>query len=197
MKVLPLVLHLPEGLRPSAVIIAGCDLFNLLSFLLLLHYIWIDTPAPVLPLAQVLHKKISPGRFTQRLITDFIRSYCLFEWTTCPVKEKRKTQKRKRLHLKVSYLCALGSSWLTSPVYWGLCDLNAALQLLFCHGTQHTANFSKKGEQILMNLRWFTVKHKCLENNFPKITRASQSEVWKHVILFFTFCFARVATYTS
>lgn len=49
-------------------------------------------------------------------------------------------------------------------------------------------NFSKKGEQILMNLRWFTVKPKCLENNFPKITRTSQSEVWRHVILFFLLC---------
>lgn len=36
---LPLVLHLPEGLRPSVVIIAECDLFYLVPFLFLLHYI--------------------------------------------------------------------------------------------------------------------------------------------------------------
>lgn len=36
---LPLVLHLPEGLRPSAVIVAGCDLLYLLPFFFLLHYI--------------------------------------------------------------------------------------------------------------------------------------------------------------
>lgn len=39
MKTLPLVLHFPEGLRPSVIIIAGCDLFYLLSFLFLLYYI--------------------------------------------------------------------------------------------------------------------------------------------------------------
>lgn len=52
-------------------------------------------------------------------------------------------------------------------------------------------NFSKKGEQIWMNLRWFTVKHKCLENNFPKITCTSKSVRGLktcYIVLYFLFC---------
>lgn len=42
-------------------------------------------------------------------------------------KREKDTQKKKGQLLKVFYLCAAGSSRLTSPVYWGLSDLNAAL----------------------------------------------------------------------
>lgn len=53
---LPLLLHLLEGLGPSAAAVV-CDLLYLLPFLFLLHYIRVDTPAPALPLAQVLQQK--------------------------------------------------------------------------------------------------------------------------------------------
>lgn len=51
-----------------------------------------------------------------------------------------------------------------------------------------------------MNLRCFTVKHNCLENNFPKITRTSKLVRGLkpcYCILFFTFCFAWVASHAS
>lgn len=48
-------------------------------------------------------------------------------------------RERQELLLKVFYLCALGSSWLTSLEYWGLCDLNAALRL---HSLWHKSGYS-------------------------------------------------------
>lgn len=53
---LPLLLHLLEGLGPS-VAVAVRSLLYLLPFLFLLHDIRVDTPASVLPFAQVLQKK--------------------------------------------------------------------------------------------------------------------------------------------
>lgn len=88
---LPLVLHLPEGLRPSAVIVAGCDLLYLLPFFFLFHYIWINTPAPVLPLAQVLQQKWAQTSLGTNFITDLFRPYWFCVWATCPVKERKAT----------------------------------------------------------------------------------------------------------
>lgn len=89
--------------------------------------------------------KVSPGHLMPHFLTSHLRSTyknrlvfsdclcCMANWTAerSEVERRREkdTQKKKGLHLKVFYLCALGSSRLTSPVYWGLCDLNAALRL--------------------------------------------------------------------
>ena len=57
---LPLLLHLLEGLGPSVAAAAAAavrSLLDLLPFLFLLHDIRVDTPASVLPFAQVLQKK--------------------------------------------------------------------------------------------------------------------------------------------
>ena len=57
---LPLVLHLLEGLGPSVAAAAAVrDLLYLLSFLFLLHYIRVHTPASALPFAQVLQQKLA------------------------------------------------------------------------------------------------------------------------------------------
>lgn len=50
-------------------------------------------------------------------------------WMVWSWEGERKTEKTKGLHLKVFYLCALGSSRLTSPEK--KCDLNTALRLLY------------------------------------------------------------------
>lgn len=52
----PLLLHLLEGLGPSAAA-AVRDLLDLLPLLFLLHHIRVDAPAPALPLAQVLRRE--------------------------------------------------------------------------------------------------------------------------------------------
>lgn len=52
-------------------------------------------------------------------------------------------------------------------------------------------NFSKKRGKIWMNLWCFTVKHKCMENNYPKLTCTSKSvRVLKpcYIVPYFLFC---------
>lgn len=49
--------------------------------------------------------------------------------------------RKKGLRVKVFYLRASGSSWLTSPAYSGLCDLNVALKKpSFHHDTNQRAD---------------------------------------------------------
>lgn len=52
---LPFLLHLLEGLGPSVTAIR--NLLYRLPFFFLFHYVRVDTPAPALPLAQVLQQE--------------------------------------------------------------------------------------------------------------------------------------------
>lgn len=65
------------------------------------------------------------------------RAKCTTEDSEVEKEGEKDVKKEKGLHLKVFYLCALGSSRLTSPVYRGLCDPNAALRLHYFAMTPH------------------------------------------------------------
>lgn len=125
-------------------------------------------------------------------------------------RREKDAQKSKGLHLKVFYLCALGSSRLTSPVYWGLCDLNAALRLHYSAVTP-VRLLTDKPQSYIRALMWTflyffsswqVMDHWCLKTgaslpfkkDFPGITGTPKSISYGlKLVIFFLGCVSYIS----